>query len=245
MAGREVFVKAERATRVAESPAAYGATASAGTLSPAEQRVVLQNVSWETYRRLLTERGGATTPRFVYDRGLLEIMSPQLKHENLRCGLQDLLVALAEEYDLPFIHAGTLTCSREDLQRGLEPDACFYIAHADAIRGKSEIDLETDPPPDLMLEIDITHSSIDKLPLLAAMGVSEVWLVNAKGIHIHILRKGTYVPQKSSGIFKGLPLPSELPRFLAIGERDGVVAMLKGFRAWLKDARAGSRRKRQ
>ena len=37
--------------------------------SSAEQRMVLHNVRWETYERLLAEQADSSAPRFTYDRG--------------------------------------------------------------------------------------------------------------------------------------------------------------------------------
>ena len=51
--------------------------------SRAEGRVLLHNVSWETYKRLIDERKDRSVPRFFYDRGELEIMSPSFEHSRL------------------------------------------------------------------------------------------------------------------------------------------------------------------
>jgi Uma2 family endonuclease len=67
-----------------------------------------------------------------------------------------------------------LTDLREDLACGFEPDACFYLDHADAIAPDRPLDLAVDPPPDLVVEVDITRSSLDKFPIYAALGVPEV-----------------------------------------------------------------------
>ena len=124
--------------------------------SRAEQRVLLRNISWETYERLLEERGDNSAPRFTYDRGELEIMSPSPEHEALNRSIALLVEFLAAELGIDVYDLGSTTFRREDLERGFEPDSCFYIENEERVRGKTRKDLSVDPPPDLVIEIDIT-----------------------------------------------------------------------------------------
>ena len=142
---------------------------------PAEQKVILHNVRWETYERLLAEQESSSAPRFTYDRGELEIMSPSPEHERLNRRLSQLILAMTEEMGIEAEDLGSTTFRREDLERGFEPDSCFYIENEALIYGKARVDLSVDPPPDLIIEIDITSPSISKLPIYAQMGVPEVW----------------------------------------------------------------------
>jgi Uma2 family endonuclease len=144
--------------------------------SPTEQRVLLRNVSWETYERLIAEREERLVPRFFYDRGVLEIVSPSKGHESLSRVVALLVEELAVELDVDVESAGSTTFKREDLTRGFEPDECFYFRNIERVRGKEDIDLDADdPPPDLVFEVDITNPSLDKLPIFAQVGVAEVW----------------------------------------------------------------------
>jgi len=61
-----------------------------------EQRTLLRNVSWETYERLLADQGDAPSPRFTFDQGVLEIMSPSSEHERCKQTLSLLVDMLAE-----------------------------------------------------------------------------------------------------------------------------------------------------
>src|SRR5439155_7660604 len=142
---------------------------------PSTDRVIVRNVSWETYERLLKDLENSSLPRLAYDHGVLEIMSPHLEHESANRALAAIIEITLEELDLDFINAGSTTFKREDLERGFEPDSCFYVQRAAQIAGKKRLDLTADPPPDLVLEIDITHPSLDKLSIFAAAGVPEVW----------------------------------------------------------------------
>jgi Uma2 family endonuclease len=144
--------------------------------NPAEQRVLLRNASWGTYERLIAEREERPVPRFSYDRGALEILSPSTEHEGIGRIVALLVEELAVEWDIDVFDAGHTTFKREDLGRGFEPDCSFYFSgNADRVRGKYNVDLNVDPPPDLVIEIDITSPSLDKLPIYAQLGVREVW----------------------------------------------------------------------
>src|SRR3989442_8192114 len=139
--------------------------------SPPEQRMILHGIRWETYESLLKDLENSSAPRLTFDRGTLEIMSPLQEHEELRHNLEALLEIVAEMRDLDVRCLGSTTFRREDLERGFEPDACFYFQNAEHIRGKTQVDLSVDPPPDLGIEIDLTPSSSDKLPIYAQLCV--------------------------------------------------------------------------
>ncbi|MHC4089359.1 MAG: Uma2 family endonuclease, partial [Planctomycetota bacterium] len=127
------------------------------------QRVILQGVSWQTYERLLADFEDSHAAHFAYDQGVLEILVPSAKHEESNRTLALLIEMLALEMEMEIRNLGSTTFKRADMLRGFEPDTCFYIQHVEQISGKDEIDLTVDPPPDLVLEIDITHPSLDKL----------------------------------------------------------------------------------
>jgi Uma2 family endonuclease len=118
--------------------------------------VLLDGISWTTYVCLLQDFGDSPATRLAYDQGKLEIMAPSFAHERLQGLITDLFVAMATGMNLDFESAGSATLKRADIGRGLEPDASFYVQHVDAIRGHTTIDLTTDPPPDLVVEIDVT-----------------------------------------------------------------------------------------
>lgn len=146
-----------------------------------EHRILLPNASWETYERLLAEREERRSPRFFYDRGVLEILSPSAEHDGVSRVIAALVELLAEEADADLFNAGSTTFKREDLARGFEPDECFYFGGnasrvRDLVVGKGNIELDAgDPAPDLVVEVDITSPSRDKLSIYARLGVHEVW----------------------------------------------------------------------
>jgi len=169
-----------------------------------EQRIVLYGIGWETYEHLLTDQQDASAPRFAYDQGILEIMSPDPEHEIINRRIAQLVLAVSEEMDIEVEDLGSTTFRREDLRRGFEPDSCFYIQNEERIRGKARIDLTVDPPPDLIIEIDITSPSLDKFPIYARIGVPEVWRYDGKRIAIFELKRDEYAEVAESTVLPPL-----------------------------------------
>ena len=184
-------------------------------LQDTTQRILLSGVRWCTYEALLTDMGDYPAARLAYNHGTLEIMEPSFSHEQLNRIVAAVVEALAMSIHLDFINAGSTTFKREDVARGFEPDSCFYLQHVDAVRGHTTIDLATDPPPDLLIEIDITHPSLDKLPIYAVIGVPEVWRYDGQQMVIYRLEDGTYRVVDTSVVLPGVTT-QELARFVLL-----------------------------
>jgi Uma2 family endonuclease len=196
--------------------------------------VILHHISWQTFERILLETGGDRYNRFTYNQGILEIMTPLMPHEHNNRLLQNLIIVLVEELNLNVKSTGSLTCKREDLARGVEPDSSFYIQNEPIMRNKTSLDLTQDPPPDLVIEVDYASSSIDKLPIYLALGVPEVWRYDEPVMQIYSLSEDKYIPCNGSPTFANLPLNTEIPQFLASSLQVGEMSMIKNFRSWLK-----------
>jgi Uma2 family endonuclease len=180
----------------------------------ADERVVLDRVSWETYERLLADDEGRRVPRLTYDQGVLELVTPSMPHEEDADIIAQVVKIVSAVLGVPIRSVASTTFRRKDLQRGFEPDASFYIQNELRIRGQREVDLEIDPPPDLVLEMEMSRSALDKLALFAGMGIPEVWRCDGERVTIRILEHDGY---RESGVSLALPvLTSEiLERFLA------------------------------
>jgi Uma2 family endonuclease len=185
----------------------------ATVLSPTEQKVIIENVSWQTYERLLADLADQSAPRLTYDRGALEIMSPTSRREELNRNLALMVNILAAALGLDVRDLGSTTFRREDLGRGFEPDSCFYVEHEPAVRGKAKIDLSQDPPPDLVIEINITSGSLDKFPIYLQVGVPEIWRYDGRRLTIHQLTADRYEVSESSRTFRGVKA-ADLDRLL-------------------------------
>lgn len=159
-----------------------------------EKRFVLHNVSWETYEQLLKNYENSNAPRFTYSEGVLEIMSPLPSHETDSRAFELLINEICFEKNLNVISLGSTTFRRKEWDKGAEPDGCFYIESADKLKGKdlNKIDI-TKYPPDLVIEVDYTSPSIDKFPIYATLGVTEIWLCKNDVVKFFRLSKKKYV----------------------------------------------------
>ncbi|MFN6476337.1 Uma2 family endonuclease [Nostoc sp. DedQUE07] len=201
--------------------------------TPAEQRTVLQNVSWETFEALLRDTGEDRGSRFAYDCGVLEIMTPLFEHENPKIQFDRLIFALAVELKIKIRSAGSTTLKRKSITKGIEPDTCYYIQNEPAIRGKQELDLTTDPAPDLAIEIDITSSSVNKLNIYAALGVGELWTYNGEVLKFYQLVASEYIEIKSSIAFPLISV-NEMNRFIQQSKTMDEIDLVQSFRAWVQ-----------
>ncbi|MBD1937304.1 Uma2 family endonuclease [Microcoleus sp. FACHB-68] len=203
------------------------------TSTPAEQRTILKNISWPTFEAILRDTGEDRGWRFAYDGEILEIMTPLYEHENPKIQLDRLIVILAEELGIEIKSAGSMTLKREDLKKGIEPDNCYYIQNESAVRGRQTLDLKTDLPPDLAVEIDITSSSVNKFGIYSALGIPELWKYNGRVLKFYQLLEENYVEREFSLAF---PLVSvtEIAGFVEQSKTAGEIALLQSFRAWVK-----------
>ena len=204
---------------------------TAQTLAPPEQIVQLSGISWQTYEALLAEIGDRQI-RLTYNRGNLEIRVPSPEHQRFKTIMGRFVETLAEELDVRIEPLGSTTFKRPELS-GAEPDECFYIQNISAVKGKKRIDLNQDPPPDLVVEIDITSRSENTLQVYADLGVPEVWIYNGSRLRINRLENGEYVEGELSLAFPSLPI-LEIVRFLEQAETMDYLELVKAFRNWVK-----------
>jgi len=166
--------------------------------------VVRLPATWQEYQTLCQQRGDASIPRMKYHTGEVLLMAPLPKHGRDASLIADIIKVLLDhqgcEYD-----AFTPVTMELPQESGIEPDYCFYIDHWQAISGKERIDWRIDPPPDLVLEIDVTsYSDVhDYLPYR----VPEVWLFCNKELLMYQLQGLEYVVQTSSRYFPEINLP--------------------------------------
>lgn len=202
--------------------------------------MLLRNVGWETYEVLISERGERRVPRFYYDRGVMEIVSPSKRHETLGEIIALVIELVAVEMDVDVESAGSTTYKRGDLSRGFEPDKCFYFSESiELVRGKDDLDLDAgDPPPDLVVEVDITNPSLDKLPIYARLGVVEVWRYAGGGLAILGLEDEGYSEMPASRFLPALTREA-LARLVEEGLRTRRPDWARRVREWARAARSG------
>jgi Uma2 family endonuclease len=169
--------------------------------SAAERRLTVDGVTWESYVSLCDDIVRGAT-RITYDQGRMEIVTVSHYHERVKTVLARLIEAYSDASGIVVEGLGSTTFRRKELLRGLEPDACYYIANASIIFGLEELDLSIHPAPDLAIEVDISPPDVSKQPIYAALSVPEIWrFTPSRGIEF-LLRDGTeYVRTASSPNF--------------------------------------------
>ncbi|HEX3657341.1 MAG TPA: Uma2 family endonuclease [Pirellulales bacterium] len=200
--------------------------------SPADH-LVLYGVSWETYTGVVIAFGERRL-RHSYDEGTLEMMSPLKYHEWVKKMIGRLIDVCTLELDMQVQSIGSTTLGSEKAQKGLEPDDCYYISHEREVRGLSDYDPDRNPPPDLAIEVDATHKSLNRMEIYEALGVPELWRATKDGMVFYRLnRSGRYSKIPRS---RELPLftPALIDEYLALRNTKSETAIIRQFVAWVR-----------
>ncbi|MEO0946740.1 MAG: Uma2 family endonuclease [Cyanobacteria bacterium J06641_5] len=198
---------------------------------PRRDRVLLHGLSWQQFETVLTTLGAASGARIAYDLGTLEIMTPLPEHEYYKDAIGDAIKDIAEILEQDYECLGSATWRREAQKVGVEPDNCFYLQNESRIRGKLQYDLATDPPPDLVLEIDLTSKSLDRFPIYARLGVPEIWCYDAGKLQVFVLGGDLYQPASQSLAFPQVPV-SEILTLIERHRHQGRRILRQKVRAW-------------
>ncbi len=200
-----------------------------------DERILLRDITWETFQSLIIELESQPTKRLTYDNGFLEIWVPLFAQTRYPKLLARLVAILTEELEIEIRGFGACTWSRKDLLKGVEADECFYIQNEAIIRGKMAIDLTIDPPPDLAIEIDVTSLSLPRLPIYGALGVAEVWRVYEGVVQILVLQNGDYGMVDRS-IALPLMTTTILQEFLDQAPLMGETSWARMVQKWVRDS---------
>jgi Uma2 family endonuclease len=200
---------------------------------PSRAELVVKDADWEEYEQLLEDLGPKNSARVFYNQGRMWIVPPLPDHERPKVVVNRLIGALSEELKMPVVSFGSSTLKREGAEKGAEPDDSFYIRDAGQLLNKRSLDLDSDPPPDIVVEIDHTNSSIDKFSIYAGLGVSEIWRIVASKVEIHVLAGDHYEESDASSVFPFLDAQT-LSTFLEQGLLQGEWIAAPAFREWLK-----------
>lgn len=211
------------------------------TPAPSEYRTVLPKINWQKYEELLAEMAGDRTARFTFDRGRLEMMNPLEEHERCHKLIESLLLVITDELDQPITSYKAPTLKREDWQIGTEPDSAYYLQNCDRMDGKRTIDLASDPPPDLILEVELSRSSFNKFAIYAQLGIPEVWRYISKPgetflkgkLFIHYLVGDRYVEEDHGLAFPFLPA-GRILQFIDQSDVEGLPKALRDLRLWVE-----------
>ncbi|MBW4514864.1 MAG: Uma2 family endonuclease [Timaviella obliquedivisa GSE-PSE-MK23-08B] len=208
---------------------------------PNEQRVLLPNVSWEQFEQLVIELGVDRLVRLTYMRGKLEMMTPVAEHDRCHKLLESLVLIIADELKQPVEAIAPVMLKSPDLLCATEPDACYYFS-TPSLPHKPEIYIPQDPVPNLLVEVALTQSKLDKLPLYASLAIPEVWrYITTAGedvlkgkLLIYGLQSDRYLSQSHSSTFPGLS-GDRILEFLEQSDSMSLSAALRVFRAWIQE----------
>jgi Uma2 family endonuclease len=198
----------------------------------AENRVLLRNIEWNVYEIILNARGEYRNPRLSYCQGQLELMAPLEEHESASNLIDKFINILTEEKEIDLKSLASTTLNRPDLDVGAEPDQCYYVKNEHLVRGRT-VNLKTDPPPDLVIEVDITHTDINKNALYKDLGVPEFWRFNGKVLTIYSLSEGQYQEMETNPTFPEIT-KEMLYQFLGNAQQHGETSAKRAFRSRLK-----------
>lgn len=202
------------------------------SLTPGKRRI-LTGVTWEEYNELVNSYEDAAGFRLSFIEGTLEVMPTGMPHDKFKEFILRLASALAEELEIDMETAGSTTLKLDDQQVGAEPDTCFYVQHAVQMFGARNLDLKQDPPPDIVVEVDITHPSYSKRPIYARLGVPEIWRYDGRKLEINELLNGEYHERGNSLAFPFLQA-SDLTAFIEQSLAKGQIKTLRDFCAWVR-----------
>lgn len=200
-------------------------------LSPGSH-LLINDVTWAQYEALLADLGDERrVPRINYCDGVLELMSPLPSHERPHRIIADIVKALLDAQERDWEDFGSTTFKKPS-RAGLEPDTCFHIQNAAQVRTLMRLNMETDPPPDLAIEADVTSKTT--LTAYAVLQVPEVWIYDTGKLTIHLLQEDNYQPGTHSLVFPDLAIADWIPQLVQQALTAGTSTMLRELRQRLQ-----------
>ncbi|MDJ0899954.1 MAG: Uma2 family endonuclease [Xenococcus sp. MO_188.B8] len=199
---------------------------------PPGQTVMFDGVSWQEFEAILEDLGESRNSRIAYDQGKLEITTPLPENIVNKVYLSNFVEILLEELNIKFCSLGSTTFTNKLILRGIEPDSCFYIQNKAVVRGKNQLDLTVDPPPDLAFEINITNGT--HLEIYQSLEIPELWRYERGKLQILLLVDGNYIESESSANFPNFPLLEVIPQYLTQCRTEGRNEGITAFRSWVR-----------
>jgi Uma2 family endonuclease len=196
--------------------------------------VRISHVSWDDYEKLTEVFAERPALRLTYDNGELEIMVPSLDHDFGDRFLADLVPILTRAFKLPYRPGGSVTMKLKKKLKAIEADDVFWIANAAKLAGVRDLDLKIHPPPDLAIEVDVSHSSMNRLRIYAKLGVPEVWRLDGDTLTFHVLVGKKYEVHAHSLTFPPVT-PDHLMEFVKQARTAGnQLPIMDAFQTWLQ-----------
>ena len=203
--------------------------------SDVDQVLEIGGVGWEGYRRYLRARGQRSRPRMIYLDGDLTLVSPSELHESWNWRLGMFVVEVCLPLRIHFRPLGHTTLRRRGRRGGIEGDQVYYLASEARVRGKPKVNLRVDPPPDLAVEVVISHKADASIKVYQKLGVPEVWVCEQGRVTILVRQdNGTYQSAEQSSV---LPFLSAREIFAQTQRPDDMADLdwVEGLRQWVRE----------
>ncbi len=200
---------------------------------PADTVVTFHNVPWDEYEELLEQVGEASGLRISYNDGTLKVTSLSSEHEKYVLFINRLISQISFRLRRNILFFGSATMRKRKHTKGNEPDAYFYVQTADVIGNRIHLDFAVDPPPDVVVEVDVHHRSAENDPIYAALGVSEIWRYDERTLTILHLQHDEYMQAQVS---LALPMLTAqiLTEYLTQMRQEGEFKAILAFDEWLQ-----------
>jgi Uma2 family endonuclease len=200
---------------------------------PEDTVVIFHQLTWEDYIELSEQVGETHRLRLSFNDGTLKVMSLSLEHEKYVFFINSMMTHIRLRLRINILFSGSATLRKQKKSKGNEPDAGFYVQSASAVGNRLDLNFEVDPPPDIVVEVDIHHASTDNDSIYAALGVPEIWRYDGVKMTILQLRGESYVAAEAS---PALPVLTSaiLTEYLERLRNDGEFAAILAFDEWLQ-----------
>ena len=199
-----------------------------------EHRIVLSGISWELYEQLRQNEENWHV-HMAYDEGTLELMSPSSDHEAISKLIGQMIEAFTEEMAIPRRSLRCTTWKRPDLVKGVEADECYYILNHHRVNKRRAVDLSIDPPPDLVVETEVSRSVVQRLRIYAALGVPEIWRWRKSGLAAYSLEEGGKYVEREFSLNLPMLRVKDLEPFLEFEVSADEAAWGRAFRTWVRE----------
>lgn len=196
-------------------------------------QIVFHGASWDLYEAILRVYDEDPT-RINYEEGTLEIMTLSFEHELFKRAIVKMVDAVIEEFDVPAVPGGSTTLKLEAQLRGLEADECYWVRNATGLNDTLAVDLSIHPPPDLVVEVDITHAVVDRESIYAKLGVAEMWHYDRKTLVTGWKLDSGHWTRIDRSIALPMVRPQDLNPFVEGLTPSKINERIKSFRAWLR-----------
>ncbi len=197
------------------------------------QQLLLRDISWADFEEILSDLREHRGWRISYSNGALEIMVPLPEHEKHKEIIGEIVRILLDKLEIDFEALASTTFKNEQMNQAVEADACFYIKNHQAVIGKDRLDLTSDPPPDLAIEIDITNRTQFNNYLL--LQVPELWRYTRTSFQIYLLQGDCYIESQTSPNFPDIPIIELIERYVRQAQTEGRSKAIRAFKQWVEE----------